>query len=323
MTVSRPTSAPTTRPVLPRTSSAASGFFFCGMIEEPVVKRSDSFTKPNCGVVHSTISSASRERWVAAMAAAASTSSAKSRADDRIERIAHGAGEAERRGGRVAVDRETGAGEGGRAERALVEPGAGIGETAAVARDHLDISQEMMAEGDRLRALEMGEARHHRAGIGQRLRRERGLQAGKGGVDPVDGIADPEPEIGRDLIVARAGGVQAAGGRADQFGQAGLDVEVDVFERARECELARLDLDQHVAQPLGDGPRIGLRQDALRGQHGDMGLRAADILSIETPVEIDRGIDRLERGVGSFRKSPAPHLVTHHQPLRGAARTST
>ena len=36
MTVSRVTSEPYTRPVLPRTSSATSGFFFCGMMEEPV-----------------------------------------------------------------------------------------------------------------------------------------------------------------------------------------------------------------------------------------------------------------------------------------------
>ena len=67
------------RPVLPRTSSAASGLRFCGMIDEPVEKASDSRTKPNCGVVHSTISSAKRERWVAAIAIAASDSSAKSR----------------------------------------------------------------------------------------------------------------------------------------------------------------------------------------------------------------------------------------------------
>ncbi len=68
-------SAPTMRPVLARTSSAASGLRFCGMIEEPVVKRSDSLTKPNCGVVQITISSAKRERCMAQIEAAASVSS--------------------------------------------------------------------------------------------------------------------------------------------------------------------------------------------------------------------------------------------------------
>ena len=36
-TVSIAIRSPYTRPVLPRTSSAISGFFFCGIIEEPVV----------------------------------------------------------------------------------------------------------------------------------------------------------------------------------------------------------------------------------------------------------------------------------------------
>src|SRR6202012_1940971 len=45
ITVSSATRAPVTRPVFARTSSAASGLRFCGMIEEPVVKASDSRMK--------------------------------------------------------------------------------------------------------------------------------------------------------------------------------------------------------------------------------------------------------------------------------------
>ena len=41
---------------------------------------------------------------------------------------------------------------------------------------HLDIGEEVMAEGDRLRALQMREARHHRGGIGLRLVGQRRLQ---------------------------------------------------------------------------------------------------------------------------------------------------
>jgi hypothetical protein len=36
-----------TRPAFPRTSSATSGFRFCGIIEEPVEKPSPSRTNPN------------------------------------------------------------------------------------------------------------------------------------------------------------------------------------------------------------------------------------------------------------------------------------
>src|SRR3989441_7919343 len=65
MTIKSDWKAPAMRPTLPRTSSAASGLRFCGMIEEPVVNLSDSVTKPISGEHHSTISSAKRDRCTA------------------------------------------------------------------------------------------------------------------------------------------------------------------------------------------------------------------------------------------------------------------
>ena len=58
----------------------------------------------------------------------------------------------------------------------------------------------------------------------------------------VDARPDPQPEIGRDLVVARTRGVQPAGGGADQLGQPALDIHMDVFERPLELELAGADL---------------------------------------------------------------------------------
>ena len=59
---------PFTLPVFPRTSSGTSGFFFCGMIEEPVQKRSGRSMKSNAGEVHSTSSSLMRERCIMVVA---------------------------------------------------------------------------------------------------------------------------------------------------------------------------------------------------------------------------------------------------------------
>ena len=53
-----------------RSSSAASGFFFCGMIEEPDAHASATSQKPNSSLDHRTSSAPSRERWVAQIAAA-------------------------------------------------------------------------------------------------------------------------------------------------------------------------------------------------------------------------------------------------------------
>src|SRR5436190_1740974 len=74
-------SAPLKSPVLARTSSAASGLRFCGMIELPVVKASVSRIKPKASLDQMTTSSAKRDRCVPASAAAARNSTAKSRSE--------------------------------------------------------------------------------------------------------------------------------------------------------------------------------------------------------------------------------------------------
>ena len=81
MVTSSATRSPTTRPVLPRISSAKSGFFFCGMMDDPVENASDSSMNPNSELDHSTISSHSRDRCMHDTLHAYDRSSRKSRSD--------------------------------------------------------------------------------------------------------------------------------------------------------------------------------------------------------------------------------------------------
>ena len=76
----------------------------------------------------------------------------------------------------------------------------------------------------------------------QRAVDQRLLKGGERGIGLVDNVADEETEIGCDLVVARARGVQAAGGRANQLRQAALDINMNVFERALEFEAAPADV---------------------------------------------------------------------------------
>ncbi len=78
-TVRRPIRFPNTRPALPRASSDTSGFFFCGMIDDPVVWESGRVMKPNSNVEYRISSSLRRERCADRIAQAARNSSAKSR----------------------------------------------------------------------------------------------------------------------------------------------------------------------------------------------------------------------------------------------------
>ena len=86
-----------------------------------------------------------------------------------------------------------------------------------------------MAEGDGLGDLQMGIAGHHRGGFCLGSVDQRPLQLAHCPIEPLDGAAHPKPQIGCDLIVARARGVQAPRRRSDQLGETPLDVHVDIF----------------------------------------------------------------------------------------------
>ncbi len=104
----------------------------------------------------------------------------------------------------------------------------------------------MMAEGDGLGDLQMGIARHHRRGMALGLLDEGGLQRLHVALGAVDGGAQPEAEVRRDLVVARARRVEPSGIRPDDLGEPRLDIHVDVFAVAPEREASALDLGEDL-----------------------------------------------------------------------------
>ncbi len=154
-----------TRPVLPRASSGTSGFFFCGMIDEPVQKRSAMSMKPTRGLIQITSSSDMRETCVMISAAAAQNSMAKSRSDTASSELWQTSSKPSVAGHAQAVDREGGAGQRGGAQRQAVDALAAVGHALGVAAEHLDVGQHVVAEGDRLRDLHVGEAGHDGVGM--------------------------------------------------------------------------------------------------------------------------------------------------------------
>jgi hypothetical protein len=129
-----------------------------------------------------------------------------------------------------------------------------------------------MAEGDGLGRLQMGEARHYRGGVFERQGGERKLKRGETGVEAGDLVPHIELEVGGNLIVARPGGMQLAGHRANQLPQPALDIEMDVLQRSRKFELACLHLGQNLVETFGNLARVLLRDDTGRREHGNMSL---------------------------------------------------
>ena len=78
----------------------------------------------------------------------------------------------------------------------------------------------MMAQGHRLRRLQVSKAGHDGMDVFLRAVDQDRLQRLELGIQAVNGIPDPEPEVGGYLIVPGTRRVEASGGLADQFTQA-------------------------------------------------------------------------------------------------------
>ncbi len=170
---------------------------------------------------------------------------------------------------------------------------------------HLDVGEQVVRERDRLRALQVRVAGQDGLLVLARAGDERALEPAERRVAAIAGGDDEEPLVERDLVVAAAAGVQVAGVGADELAEPPLDVGVHVLERRVEADLARRELGADLVEGGHDPARHRLRHDPLRGEHGDVGLAAADVLRVERAVVLDRDGERDEARVGLARERGA------------------
>ena len=161
---------------------------------------------------------------------------------DRIERVFRDRFEAEFLRHPSAIDRISRARERSSAKRQAIDALACIEQAIAVALEHLRVSEQVMTERHGLRDLHVREARHHRRSVSIGQLDQRMLQPIDAAYDLIDFATQPQPSVGRDLVVARAAGVQTLAGFADQLRQTPLDVQMNVFEFDAPFELIALDL---------------------------------------------------------------------------------
>ena len=162
----------------------------------------------------------------------------------------------------------------------------------------------MVAEGHRLRHLQMGEA--GQGGLGMLFgQREQGAKVvGEQRVDGVQGVAQPQANVGGHLIVARAAGVQALAGIADEGGEALFDIQVHIFVVQIPTEFAAFDFAGDLRHAAFDRGQIGGADDGLPGQHPGMGERAADVLRGHALVKKYRGRVTLDQVRDRFGEAP-------------------
>jgi hypothetical protein len=186
---------------------------------------------------------------------------------------------------------------------------ARVGETSAVAAGHLDIGEKMVAERHRLRDLKVGEAGHDAAGMFVGAREQRGLQRLQSAVDALARGADPEAEVGRDLVVARTRGVEAPGGLADDVLEPRFHRHVDILEREVYGHAVARELFGDLREAGVDRRGVGGGDNALRAEHRRVRAARGDILFPQALVDGDRRVYLLHDRGGTATEAATPHAA--------------
>ena len=222
---------------------------------------------------------------------------------DRVDRVRRHAGEAQLARDEAAIGREVHAGERARAERQLAGRAEHELEAPRVAPEHPEVREQVMREVDGLGALQVRVARHRPVLVALGELDERALQV----LELLERLqrvrAREHRHVGRDLVVARARGVELAADRPDDLGQAPLDRHVDVLVLLAERERAAVELLLDALEPAQQRVAVGVADDRGRGEHRRVRARLLDVVGPEPPVEADRGVELAEDRVLGLREA--------------------
>jgi len=208
-----------------------------------------------------------------------------------------------------AVDGKARPGERPRAKRApvaRVEDGDKARDVAPKARR---VREQVVPERDRLRPLEVRVARERAVGVAAAQAREDVVE-GKGVVGRGKrGFPGPEAKVGRDLVVARARGVQTLAGLAHELHEQALHAHVHVLVRRIEGKLAALRGPVDLPEPPLDGARVRRREQPGADEHARVGEAAQHVVGKERAVEREGARELLHLARGPTGEPSGPGLL--------------
>ena len=238
---------------------------------------------------------------------------------DRGHRL-HRPGEGEEAGGQASVDRGEAlrdAVAGSRPERTGVGLGEGGLEERRVVDQEAGVAERPEAEGRGHRRLEVGHPRQRRVAdlcgeVGERLGGVEGLAERREQV-----VAEPEGDVGGDLIVARAGGVDPPRRLAgDPLAEDPLDRRVDVLVGGAGRQLAASRLGVEPAQLRLERVCVVTRQQPRGPQGLDVGEGAEHVVGGDVAVDPSIVADGIGRDLGVEGRALVPEGL-HPPRLRG------
>ncbi len=227
-----------------------------------------------------------------------------------VDGVGGGRAEFELAGGDSAIEREGGAGDGSGAEGAKAEAVGAILETRRVAEQHFDVREEPVGDEDWLGSLEVGVGGHNGFARGMGLRDKMLCPGGEVGEQHLGAKTDVEAEVGGDLLVAAAAGVELEGEVADRVSEAELDEVVDVFGLGVVADLVRPRrvVGSDGLQRADDLGAVVVGEDTGGAKRERMRPAGGQLFPEQLPVEADRALPLVEEGIGGRAKAARPHF---------------
>jgi hypothetical protein len=191
---------------------------------------------------------------------------------DGVERVLHDSVEAERARNRLAARVPVDSGQCARTERQVGGRAGGVGKSLQIAAEHPEIREQMVREVHRLRALEVGVARHLPVRVALGELSQRGHQVDQAAARLRRLLAHEQRHVGRHLVVSRARGVHLAADRSGDLREAALDGHVDVLVVGQELERLVLQLTGDLIEAPAQLVRLLRGEDAGLCEHRHVGL---------------------------------------------------
>lgn len=187
----------------------------------------------------------------------------------------------------LAIDGQSRAGDGGDAERALVDSFSAIGDSLPVAFELFDVGQPVVRREHRLGSLQVRVGGQDNVKVILTTRKKRGLQIDQQRIDFIEGLPDPHSGVRADLVVSAASGVQFAAGVANPINQGLFDMHVDVFELEPHRQFAAIQFTSNGFQSVLDEFEFLVRQQIHVAKHVRVGDRSANVVLVQPRVKTD------------------------------------
>ena len=164
----------------------------------------------------------------------------------------------------------------------------------------------MVGQGQRLGPLQMGVTGNQGVKVLLGMAKERALKPQQSGIDGIDLLAQPEPQIRSNLVIAAAAGVQLFAERPQQFDQAALNGEMNVLGFQAWVEITRSSFLPNGFKAFDQLLTLLGADQVATAQHSGVGHRAIEVLLQQGDVKANRGVEPLNAGVQALLKAIAP-----------------